>query len=208
METALDAAEELRQKFAQRFTDWLNEDSNGQRKLNEAGLEPPTLSASLIYAHHQVPLGALIHRGHTLLTDKAKKEAGRNALAVEVRTRGGPTLTFAHRWEDQAGVCLKARIEEVVRLLREKGVASRFLYRMREEAGLLGPRGPLAKVELEQRKAYVASLAEKTRLAEPTEAQLVAEKVLALCEHSGRDRFTTDPLILARFLATGGREER
>jgi molybdopterin converting factor small subunit len=206
METALDAAEELRQKFAKRFTDWLNEDSYRQRKLNEAGIEPPTLSGSLIYAHHQVPLGALIHRGHTLLTDKAKKEAGRNALAVEVRTRGGPTLTFAHRWEDQAGVCLKARIEEVVLLLREKGVASRFLYRMREEAELLGPCGPFKTPE--QRVRYIASLAEKTRLAEPAEAQEVAEKVLALCEHSGKNSFTTDPLILARFLATGGREER
>jgi CRISPR-associated protein Cmr2 len=206
VETALEAAEELRQTFAKKFSTWFEKKQDRKSKLEKAGVEPPTLSGSIIYAHHQAPLGALIHRGHVLLSEWAKGRAGRNALAVEVRNRGGATLTFAARWKDEKNRDLKTRIDAVVNLLKAKGVASRFLYSLRENAELLGESGPIAAEE--QREKYVASLAEKTRLADATDAVQVARVVLALCGKPHTERLSTEPLIFARFLYAGGREER
>lgn len=217
VDTALAAAEELRQDFAQRFT----------ALLTGWQAETPTLSGALIYAHHQVPLGLLISRAHRLLTTLAKNKAGRNALAVEIYKRGGPVLTFAAPWEDaQHDPVLVPRIEAVQALLRAnetkgKETAVNFLYDMREEAWVLGKAGFLGTGRAE----YMASLVEKTRLwDEDTEldatqrrekAREIAHILLETCdiavlasEESSKERLATEPLLFARFLATGGREAR
>lgn len=206
VETALPAAEALRLAFQKQFADWLEKKPDRGAILNKAGVQPPTLSGSIVYAHHQAPLGALIHRGHVLLKQEAKGRAGRNALAVEVRGRAGARLTFAARWVDDAGSALVKRIDAVVHLLKNKEVASGFLYSLRENAELLGMQGPFTNAG--QREGYIASLAKKTRLTTAETGIDVAQKVLALCGEPGPECLATDPLIFARFLHTGGREER
>lgn len=206
VEGVLNAADELRRTFEKRFSTWLEEKPERKSRLEKASIEPPTLSGSIIYAHHQSPLGALIHRGHVLLSEWAKRRAGRNALAVEVHNRGGATLTFAAKWKDEKRGDLRTRIEAVVNLLQARGVASRFLYSLRENAELMGRSGPIATDE--QREKYIAKLAEKTRLVEAADAVQVARTILALCDEPYPERLSTEPLIFARFLYTGGREER
>jgi CRISPR-associated protein Cmr2 len=203
--TALCAADALRRRFADIFADWLGS-IGADREAIPAG--PPTLSGALIYAHHQAPLGGLIVRGHRLLTQEAKARVGRNALAVEVRTRSGPSLSFAMKWEDPGGRSLVARIDRVMTLLRQREVASGFLYDLRNRADLLGGRGPFA-AHGGHRLDYLASLAEKSRLARKDEASSVAEELLALCGPPPEDGpLAVDALLFARFLAGGGREER
>lgn len=238
VDAAVAAAEELRRTFGGLFGDWLATFPAEE----SADVVSPTLSGALVYAHHQTPLGRVVERGQYLLKHEAKEHAGRDAVAVEVRTRAGETLGFAARWVDGAGVSFAHRLDAVVKSLTGRQVASRFLYELQGFADVMGARGGTAErepsraaagqdaegrddsercavlVEPEDRQAFVKSLAEKTRLAEAEEASEIAARLLALARVEGRagggrpagqsPAFDLRPLLFARFLATGGREER
>ena len=204
VDTVLEAADELRRTFTGVFAQWL---ATPEVAAQANGVQAPTLSGALIYVHHQTPLGVVVSRGHHLLKHAAKAKAGRNAVAIEIRTRSGPTLTFAQRWEDDQRVSLLERVQAVVNLLNGGDLAESFLYELRRHAGVLGARGPFASSD--DRIRYVASLAEKSRKAPASRARDAAQALLALTGppvHGGD--LDVGPLIFARFVKHGGREER
>jgi len=200
---ALEAADELRRYYLKIFRSWMATLDNGK----VSGIAAPTLSGALVYAHHQSPLGVLVSRSHHLLKTAAKGEAKRNAVAIEVRTRAGAALSFARRWEDEGGSGLVARMETVLTLLSDGHLGRGFLYELRRHAEVLGGTGPFTSSD--ERERYVASLARKSRTANPARADEVAKALLALTGPPAPDKMLdTDPLIFARFLADGGRELR
>jgi CRISPR-associated protein Cmr2 len=219
LDTALDAADALRRSFFCRFAEWKEE----QRMVNQGNakvqdLPVQTLSGSIVYAHHQAPLCGVLREGHKLLTEWAKKRAGRNALALQHYQRGGPGTTFAARWEDDHGTCLVDRLKKLIDRLSDRQVASRFLYGMQELAWMFGSKGPFNDPTNRDGLTYVKSLLLKSRLSEgkseaerEKEAERLAEELLALCGQAvgeEKDALATEPLLMARFLAGGGREER
>lgn len=217
LEIALEAAETIRNRFFELFEEWIPCQDGTICKI-PSKLLPRTLSGSIVYAHHQAPLGGVLREGHKLLTEWAKKRAGRNALALQHYQRGGAGTTFAARWEDDHGTSLVARLQKLVERLSDRQVASRFLYGMQELAWMFGSKGPFGDPTNPDGVTYVKSLLLKSRLSEgkseaerEKEAEQLAKELLALCRTAvgeAKDALATEPLLLARFLAGGGREER
>jgi CRISPR-associated protein Cmr2 len=223
LETALDAAEDLRKKYDELFETWaVEEQVKGKLPVETS------LSGSIIYAHHQAPLGTVIRQGHVLLTDWAKRRAGRNALAIQIYRRGGPDTTFAARWNftskwGGAGpISLATRLRELQeKLISGPGreLARGFAYRLRDDSWMFRAGGPLHGKDNDQAE-YVAALLEKSRLGEQANsaaerremARKTARALLDLCcvavGEGGSDGLAVEPLLVARFLASGGQEER
>jgi CRISPR-associated protein Cmr2 len=97
-----------------------------------------SLSASIIYAHYKTPLSGLVKAAETLLEDEAKDRAGRGAVALRLRSRGGEKLTCALKWksgEDPLGAyrLLSATTEG----FRTGRIPGRLPYKLRELSGLV-----------------------------------------------------------------------
>jgi hypothetical protein len=118
-----------------------------------------TISAALVYAPSDMPLGVLVRRAHILLDDVAKGERrlGRDAFAIEVWSGSGPILQIGRPWsslvsEGDANGEEVRWVEEIAwatQQLREDdmgaGVAasfsSRFFYRLQPILETIEPAG-------------------------------------------------------------------
>lgn len=69
--------------------------------FKDTGIEKQlaTVSAGVVYAHHNAPLKAVLSEAHSLLDDVAKDRTGRDSLAVRVWNTGGPALMWTAPWE-------------------------------------------------------------------------------------------------------------
>lgn len=139
LDTALKAADELRRLFFCKFAEWLE----NQRKVRPddeklLALKTSTLSGSIVYAHHQAPLGAVLRSGHDLLTNVAKRQAGRNALVMQQYMRGGSNLTFAAKWTDAQIPSLMDRLNAVIDQLRDREFSSGIFYELRVSGWMFG----------------------------------------------------------------------
>lgn len=224
--TVMGAAENLRVNFRDRFRTWWIGHSRPP-SIPEDKL--PTLSGAIILAHHQAPLSRVISKAQEVLKTWAKARAGRNALAVQRYLRGGEGETFAAKWEDDpgtgSGATLVQRLRATIGLLDKRELASRSLYNIRRFDWLLGPAGTapgngFAFSTEEHRTAFLTALLGKSRLEPASDTTSLAARVsqlLGLCDgatwaaHGTRDAgtpLTTEALVLARFIAGEGREER
>lgn len=61
--------------------------------------EDATISASIIYAHYNAPLKAVLQQAHYLLADIAKDKTGRDSLVAQVWNTSGPALCWAAPWK-------------------------------------------------------------------------------------------------------------
>lgn len=59
-----------------------------------------TLSGAILFAHGRYPAGMMLRDVHRLLKEKAKREAGRDALAVRLDKRSGKPVEVAFRWDE------------------------------------------------------------------------------------------------------------
>jgi CRISPR-associated protein Cmr2 len=161
LDSALSTADTLRRKYRDLFDKWINE-----KNLRGRPTIRTSLSGSIVYAHHQAPLGAVLREGHSLLKNRAKKIDGKNALAMQHFHRGGPGLTFAAPW-DHGGSSFADRMSDLLKKLsgEHKQVASRLFYELREHAWMWSPGGPLVSEE-DDRIDFIASIIEKSRLEE------------------------------------------
>lgn len=78
---------------------WLPE--IGKLSVNLGMGENITISAGILLCHHKENLSEMIKRAHELLDNKAKKEGGRNAVAIELRKRSGGSRYFKSKWNDE-----------------------------------------------------------------------------------------------------------
>ncbi|WP_146134513.1 Cas10/Cmr2 second palm domain-containing protein [Aphanothece minutissima] len=107
-----------------------------------------TLSAAVVLAHVRLPLGAVLAEAHHLLDDVAKDRNGRDSLAVAVLKRGGRNVLWSTTWRRPGGADSAAgplpAVEQLEALaavlrqsLRQPGVSSSLLYRLRDTLSLL-----------------------------------------------------------------------
>jgi CRISPR-associated protein Cmr2 len=80
-----------------------------------------TASAGLVVAHHQAPLGAVM-RELRATEKRAKRDGGRDALAIKVIKRSGGALTLWLKWPEVA------LLEELVGFLRRESTSRRAVY--------------------------------------------------------------------------------
>lgn len=127
--TALETTINLKKAYEESFT----QEYHGDRQAS--------ISAGLVYAHHALPLRDVINHAHYLLDEIAKRETGRNSLAVTVLRSSGPRFSWACPWEHFL-VGNTNRILRLVEDLRpedgnESKLNSSFLYNLRTRYELL-----------------------------------------------------------------------
>lgn len=98
-----------------------------------------TISAAVVFAHTKQPAGLVFEDARRLLKYKAKREAGRDALAVRLAKRGGAPVEVAFKWDQRAaecpsdGVTLLVALQQVTDLLRAGALASGQTFNLRDE---------------------------------------------------------------------------
>lgn len=198
---------------------------NAFRSTFSAYEDAPTISAGLVFAHHQAPLGRVIQAAQAVLKSGAKAAPDKNAIAIQRFMRGGPGDTFVASWSDlgrfETLIDTMARRDQSGRR-RSSELAGRTVYGLRRFADVLSAAG--FSWQEGHRQAFLAALLKKSRLTvygaqapgtqnDKERPQLArANDLLALCDAAAvagrrsRERLAIEPLIVARFLARGGRE--
>jgi CRISPR/Cas system-associated protein Cas10 (large subunit of type III CRISPR-Cas system) len=118
---ALSCAIAVRGRYRQEMT---------ARGLDTARL---TISCAILYAHTKIPAGTLFAEAEFLLKEKAKREAGRDAVALSLHKRSGEPVSVAFQWDDP----LLKSLAAMTRSVGEKSLSSRQTYRVAEEGGPL-----------------------------------------------------------------------
>jgi CRISPR-associated protein Cmr2 len=114
---ALDVATEINRYYGQSFQ-WIPPSSDhmkmgvplegpwlpqpGKLSVNLGKGEQISISAAILICHHKESLSEMIARAHSLLDERAKRQMGRNACAIELRKRSGGSRYFARKWNDPA----------------------------------------------------------------------------------------------------------
>jgi CRISPR-associated protein Cmr2 len=131
---ALPIARSLEQRYRATMADELSQ------FLTKTDLDRITLSGAVVIAHTRQPAGLTLRDAATLLKDKAKTEAGRNALAIRLDKRGGVPVETAFHWddgpEDSDQTWLEA-LDGLVEDLRAGRLSSGQTFNLRQEEHLL-----------------------------------------------------------------------
>jgi len=222
LDDALPCAQKLRDSYAAAFR---------QAKAGQPGVEdfPATISAAIEYVHYRLPFTKVLADAHELLDEVAKDGRGRDAVAAQVWKQSGLHVTWAQPWE----IALRddgipSLVEELWK--QETQVAGGFFYRMRDLFKLLNPakeggetldfEGVAKLLAYEYRHS---GLHDAKKIC-PEEAEAFIERLLAQCQPKHRTeikdskptafeypadtpaRYEADAALLARFLASRGRE--
>ncbi len=186
----------------------------GEKLLIHLG-KASTISAAVVIAHHKAPLRGLIAETHRLLERDAKDGAGRNAIAISLRKRGGAEKRVAHKWEWPDKRRYVELLLDLAKDLSDNEVSSRLMYKIDqnrvalEELASSGPTGSVEKlieafIEKGQRQNADKDNNFRTEQAKRLGAILIEEQTSLSKKRRG---INTDGLLIARFLgqATGGR---
>lgn len=89
-----------------------------------------TLSGAILFAHTKYPAGLAFREVNDLLARKAKREAGRNALALRLVKRGGVPVETAFHWEEKN----RSWVDELsllVQKVNDRELSSKQTYALR-----------------------------------------------------------------------------
>jgi len=222
MEHALACAEALQARYTEAFkSDWYD--------------HVPTISVAVTFAHMHLALNTVIKEAHRLLDQVAKDGNGRNSLAVGVLKRGGINAQWVSTWSRStngrpspgAVSALSRVVEALAAGEAEERLSSSLLYRLRESLGLLcgWPRwvpGEWGEIPTDidisafVRTEVLHSLDLSGMGPDDDAVNRLTEVILELLRRVRSPRgngiqsppqIGLDGLLVARFLARGGREE-
>lgn len=74
----------------------------------------------------------MIARAHSLLEQRAKEAAGRNACAVELRKRSGGSRYFVRKWSDDAAWEAFGQIGQWIKAKSKQQVSTSLVYRLEQ----------------------------------------------------------------------------
>jgi len=143
VETSLDAAREIQEYYVSTFKliqketppeDIVNSWSPkpGKLSINLGKGENISISAGILICHHKESLTQMIEKGHHLLDEKAKKEAGRNACAIELRKRSGGSRYFIRKWSDTKAWESFSSIGKAIKSKNKIQVSTSVVYRLEQ----------------------------------------------------------------------------
>lgn len=84
------------------------------------GVLRSTLSAGVLFANHKIPLTHVLRDAHRLLDEVAKEGRGRDAIAIQVSSRGGELIRWAQPWEIALGDGQVLALEDLARQMAEE----------------------------------------------------------------------------------------
>jgi hypothetical protein len=100
-----------------------------------------TLSAGILFVHVKHPAGLAFRDAEELLKRKAKREEGRDAVALRLDKRGGAPTEVAFRWEEASGADGKPWVQRFTALVEHLAgdtLSSKQSYNLTQEVDTLG----------------------------------------------------------------------
>ncbi len=177
----------------------------GKLSINLGVGDGISISAAILLCHHKESLSFMLKRAHRLLDEKAKKEAGRNACAVELRKRSGGSRYFVRRWDDPAWDAF-VDIGAAIKSKNKVQVSSSVVYRL--ETFRDGIEAMLVKDDYKKLlDSFILKQLERSSVGNNPEE--VAEKIteiVAFSDKNNKREFKPEGLIVAAFMAEGGEE--
>ena len=125
LETALSAAQTINQAFHRKLGKALENDP-------AAWIAPHlSISAGIAIADYQMPLGLALRESKRLLEDVAKRQNGRNSIAIAAYSAPDPTFEWVSNWQTSLKSQPLQSILDVVGKLQREGVLSNsWFYRV------------------------------------------------------------------------------
>lgn len=206
LDNAVKTANELRTAYQKSFQELL------PNILPEDLLKKATISAAIVYAHNRAPLNLIYSYSQKLLSNKAKDEAGRDALAIAIWKTGGVTIEWVTPWGKLALSEKENLLDELVCGFNEKGFSSSFLYNLRKQFIFQAGRGYMLANEdfVDLLVAEYARTRENINITElrPHMERLVEMMKIYKRNDKGEIYFTNyynpDGVLVVRFLASKG----
>ena len=223
VDTALQATEEI-QKYYNSFFRIISDQKNEAVRNSwdvEAGKmsvclgegEKISISAGILICHHKESLSQMIQSAHYLLDDKAKKETGRNACAIELRKRSGGSRYFARKWDEIKEWESFHQIGELMRDKNKRKISASLVYRL--EQFRTGIEAILKKDNYESLlTSFVKKQLDRSILAagksSKEELEEFAKKIVDIVVVKNKDNkpaFEPEGLVVAGFIADKGGEQ-
>ena len=161
-----------------------------------------SISAGLLICHHKENLKQMIRQAHVLLDEKAKKEGGRDALALELRKRSGGSRFVTAKWDAPVWT----NMLELQRALRTQNLdlSRSLLYSIDNYSEGITPL--IGHEDNEILKRFIIHLLGKSGLDTDKEIKKeLAEKISLLIKEQQNtekaDKVNSDSLIISAFLA-------
>lgn len=184
----------------------------GKLSVNLGVGDDISISAAILICHHKESLKQMIERAQQLLKEEAKKRAGRNACAIELRKRHGGGRCFTRKWGDWENDRVNREIwkafESIAKLAggKNREISHSLLYRletMRPGIEAIITHDKNAEANL---PAFIAKQLERsdTKSEHPPEeiARWVTEIVWD--RENSRKPFNPEGLLIAGFLGGEG----
>ena len=138
--------------------------------------EHATASCGAVIAHHQAPLGAVLHELRTA-EKRAKNEGGRNAFSITIIKRSGGALYLTEKWGEPVDL-----LHKLIGFLRADGTSRRAVYNSLEwMRDLPEPTNTDTTAMLATLLAYQLDRQSETGSKANKEAPALAERLAALC---------------------------
>lgn len=207
LDDALRAAAALRQKYREAF------------RVQAPGIlqNRATISAAIIYAHNHAPLKLIFQYAQELLSQKAKDETGRDAVAISVWKTGGPMLTWSAPWQviiQENGTNL---LEKLVQDFSgsggdEKKFSSSFFYNLRKRFSIMA-RDKWLPGDMDLERLLGAEyMRSRDEISKDTALMYMRDLLKILHQYRRREdgqidtikKFNPDGALLVKFLATRG----
>jgi len=222
VETSFKAAQEIQQYYTSTYK-LIQNDKNkypddvresftpapGKLSINLGKGDGISISAGIFICHHKESLTQMIAEAQYLLKEKAKKEAGRNACAIELRKRSGGSRYFVRRWNDEHTWKSFSEIGEAIKSKNKAQVSSSVVYRLEQLRD-----GIEAILKQDNWKKMLESLIfkqlERSSVGDENK-QDFAEKMIDLVvvkDSEGKpEKYEPKGLIVAAFMAKGGEHD-
>lgn len=225
--TVLDAARDIAQAYGRGFTVAVGgeEGTAGvagrwRPKAGKLGVhlghgEKISISAGIMIAHHKKPLGRVIGRAHELL-NRAKKEGGRNAFALELDKRSGGGRLFMAGWnEEKNGQTMLDHFlvtSAALQSSEQAAMSSSLAYRLASfDDGLKA----LINSHPEQLGAFIAKQLDRSGISKEMPKEERKERMKEVADHvaaligrmDGKGDLPFEALVVANFIGQS-REQR
>ncbi len=221
-QTAIQAAREIRDFYISQYKLITTDDNNNTKETKVHDIDAKkifgteqgklsvllgegeniSISAAVVIAHYKDNLSHLIRRAHNLLAEKAKREMGRDALAIELKKRSGGSRYLAAKWDADLWQNFEAVLSSRAKEFKE--ISNSLLYRLSAlESGIIALKDQNDDTRLVN---FIKSMLEKsdsskerantTQLAKNIKNLLLVQK-----DDNNQKHLATDGLIIASFLA-------
>mgnify|MGYP000471753756 CR=1 FL=1 len=215
LQYVMDIAQKLQEAYREAFEGWLEE----ALPVRDGNHMPFTISAGIAIAHHLYPLDAALTQARHAEKQIAKRVPNKAALGVSVLKRSGETVHVRSRWGS-----MNTLFDEMVEHFANERLASRFAYELYERArvvtGLEDARAAAIRQLINRHKSKELSdpkdlTVRLARWAQELDSQMPPDEEQACDQKSQDDKKEPSPqglvelgrwMILARFVAQGGRE--